>query len=193
VKYCSECAAPLGRKRVEPNDRERLVCTRCSKVHFENPKVLVSCLAHCESRLVMCRRAHEPAAGLWAPPGGFVEMGETLEYAAARETEEEVGLLVDPNALIPYAITTLPHINEIYVAFRIEVSQPILKAGPESLEVALFGEQDMPWERIAFAEAPSFFRLFFREERSKQFSLHLSRTDGTYRMRRSFPLLDQPT
>lgn len=191
MKYCSECSAPVRAKWFEADQRERMVCTSCELVYFENPKVLVTCLAHWDGRLVMCRRRHEPAAGLWVPPGGFVEKGETLEVAAARETQEEAGLFVDPTELIPYSITNLPHLCEIYISFRIAIAKPQLEAGPESLEVALFGEEDMPWDKMAFAEAPSFYRLFFKELRSNQFSLHLSKADIGARTRREFRIVDQ--
>jgi ADP-ribose pyrophosphatase YjhB (NUDIX family) len=120
----------------------------------------------------MCRRAHAPAEGLWVPPSGFVELGETLEAAAAREAAEEAGLEVNVAELIPCAITSLPHLSEIYITFRVAVANPKLTAGAESLEVALFDENNAPWSELAFPGTQAFLRIFFGELRSGQFSLH---------------------
>jgi 8-oxo-dGTP diphosphatase len=45
-------------------------------------------------RLLLIRRRHDPFAGRWVLPGGFIEMDETLEESARRELQEETGLLV---------------------------------------------------------------------------------------------------
>ena len=48
----------------------------------------------------MIRRANEPGLGLWSLPGGYVDRGELVEAAAAREVLEETGLKVNVTALV---------------------------------------------------------------------------------------------
>ncbi len=63
---------------------------------YPRPALTVDCIIfqrnNKESRLLLIQRKHEPFAGKWAFPGGFVDMNETTETAAKRELEEETGL-----------------------------------------------------------------------------------------------------
>lgn len=61
-------------------------CRRCGHRDFNNAITAVAVFViDAEKRVLLIRRAKEPAMGKWAPPGGFVDAGETLEQAAARE------------------------------------------------------------------------------------------------------------
>lgn len=49
-----------------------------------------------QGRLLLIKRGHAPAAGLWSLPGGRIEPGETDAEALVREMREETGLVIDP-------------------------------------------------------------------------------------------------
>lgn len=53
-----------------------------------------------DGTIVLIKRGHEPFAGSWAIPGGFVEYGETVEQACIREAKEETGLVIRLDRLV---------------------------------------------------------------------------------------------
>ena len=60
---------------------------------YRNPVPTVDVVIEVPGGVVLIRRANPPHG--WALPGGFVDYGESLEHAAAREALEETGLEVD--------------------------------------------------------------------------------------------------
>jgi ADP-ribose pyrophosphatase YjhB (NUDIX family) len=189
ARFCTQCGAALHPLWIEAEQWTRLVCSRCSAIHYQNPRVLVVAMITCGSRVLLCRRAHAPAFGLWNAPGGFMEENETLEQAAAREAFEESGVRVDPDALILHTIANLPSISEVYVTFRATVERPQLACGPESLESRFFAENEIPWHELAYPAMTGFLRMFFREMLSNQFGVHLGHVDESGKSRRSYHLL----
>jgi ADP-ribose pyrophosphatase YjhB (NUDIX family) len=61
----------------------------------ERPIVGVGVAVVEDGRLLLVQRGREPGRGLWAIPGGKVELGEPMREAARREVLEETGLEVD--------------------------------------------------------------------------------------------------
>jgi len=58
------------------------------------PLVAVGAIVVRDNRVLLVRRGQPPSEGLWAIPGGRVELGETLQEAAEREIKEETGLTI---------------------------------------------------------------------------------------------------
>lgn len=174
-KYCFECGGPLALKWHELDKQARRTCTNCGAVHYESPKILVWCSAYCGEKILMCRRAIAPAFGLWNPPAGFVEAGESLEQAMARELEEETGIRVSTDRFILFRVASLPHMNQVFVGFRAEFdSEPPFNLGHETSEARFFSEAEMPVEELAFSDmVPDTTAEIFRRLREKDFEVRI--------------------
>jgi len=68
--------------------------TECKAEYPHCPKVAVGAVVFNEGRVLLVRRGKAPSKGLWAIPGGSVELGESLQEAAEREILEEAGIVV---------------------------------------------------------------------------------------------------
>jgi 8-oxo-dGTP diphosphatase len=105
----------------------------------ETPKLMVDVVIPSERGVVLIRRASEPFAGQWALPGGFVELGETVEEAAAREAAEETGLAVEVARLIGvYSEPERdPRGHNVSVALLVRVLSGELAAATDASEVSV--------------------------------------------------------
>ena len=65
-----------------------------SRVYPESPRVGVGALVIHENKVLLIKRGVAPSEGQWAVPGGSLELGETLQAGAERETLEETGVKV---------------------------------------------------------------------------------------------------
>jgi len=150
--------------------------------HF-GPALLVLVAVFANDRVLLHRRGLPPYQGQWAPPGGFVEHGESLETAAVREVREEVGLELDRTQLIPCAVISLPKLNQVYHGFiaRLPAIVPARAAPPESLEVGWFTEKECrrldSWAPAASIDMAIQFEFF----RTRAFGF-IQNTDAFLRM-----------
>ena len=92
--YCSYCGYPFAADAPWPRS-----CTHCHNVTYRNPLPVSVIVQPVDDGLLVARRAIEPAKGKLALPGGFVELPETWQEAAARELWEETGVSVNPAAV----------------------------------------------------------------------------------------------
>ena len=88
--------------------------------------------------IVLIRRGSEPFEGRWALPGGFVDVGETVEQAAAREVAEETGLNIELARLVGvYSDPERdPRGHNVSVAFLARVLSGELSAATDASEVS---------------------------------------------------------
>ncbi len=164
MNYCSQCGQPVEYRIPEGDNLPRHICTACNTIHYQNPKIVAGCIPEWEGKILLCRRAIEPRHGLWTLPAGFMENRESTEQAAQRETWEEARARVDIESL--YAVFSIPHISQVYMLFRGPLTGPDFAAGPESLEVALFSEEEIPWQSLAFPVIEKTLRRYFEDQRS---------------------------
>ena len=148
IKHCSQCGTPVEEKIPLGETLLRAVCPACQTIHYENPKIVAGCIPEWEDKILLCRRAIEPRLGLWTYPAGFMELGESTEEAATRETLEEAHADIRIYSL--FGIFSLPHVSQVYVVYRAHLKNLDFKPGPESLEVQLVSLPDIPWDQLAF-------------------------------------------
>ncbi|HVY16160.1 MAG TPA: NUDIX hydrolase [Rhodopila sp.] len=139
-------------RRVPDGDnRERLVCADCGFVAYENPKIVVGAVVVSDEKVLMCRRAINPRKGFWTLPAGYMELGETAHEGAAREALEEAGAEIAIEGLLGvFSIARIGQVQMIFRARFANAGEPRFEAGEESLEVALFSWETIPWTEIAF-------------------------------------------
>lgn len=170
MNYCSACGHSLIQKIPEGDDRIRYVCEHCHTIHYQNPRIVSGSIPVWDGQVLLCRRAIAPRQGYWTLPAGFMENNETMAEAAARETWEEATARIE--ALQLFSLMDLPHISQVHVFFRAQLTAPEFAAGAESLETALFDEEDVPWSTLAFPTVERTLKYFFQERRQGSFSVH---------------------
>ncbi|MFI2812752.1 NUDIX hydrolase [Microbulbifer sp. JSM ZJ756] len=171
MKFCSHCGSDAVTFSIpEGDDRPRHLCGGCGAIHYINPRVIVGVLPYLGDEVLLCKRAIEPRLGLWTLPAGFMENGETSEEGALRESWEEARANIRVDDL--YTVYDIPHINQVYLIYRGELTDTNFGAGPESLEVELFREEEIPWDEIAFPIMSETLGHYFADRREGRYPLH---------------------
>lgn len=118
--HCPKCGRPQAG---DPPERV-LNCASCGfRFFFTASNAVAGFVTRDDGRALFIRRAREPGKGRLAPPGGFVDIGESAELAARREIREEVGLELEeltflcshPNTY-PYDGVTYPVLDFFFTA-----------------------------------------------------------------------------
>ncbi|UUY03771.1 NUDIX domain-containing protein [Svornostia abyssi] len=143
VRFCPRCGegATVEAPRL-------LRCLACGYHAFYNPKPVASAIPRDASgRIVLLRRGFEPGAGLWTFPGGFVDLGESVEAAARREVREEIAIDVTLGGLV--GVYSREDERVVLVVFE-AVAHGVPQTTDEAPEVQAFAPEDIPWAELAF-------------------------------------------
>jgi ADP-ribose pyrophosphatase YjhB (NUDIX family) len=150
LNFCSRCGGRLEFGVIDGEHRERLACSKCGYIAYVNPRLVVTTIPVTDDgRVVLLRRGLEPGRGLWAQPGGFLEVDETVTEAAIRETFEETGLIIQPGEII--GLYTRLEAAVIVLVFEARVTGGTPVTNPEALDIKEFAPDAIPWPLIAFS------------------------------------------
>jgi ADP-ribose pyrophosphatase YjhB (NUDIX family) len=149
----------------------RQVCAACGTVHYQNPKMVVGCLPEWEGQVLLCKRAIEPRLGCGRCRRGSWRTARRLPRARCARRWRPCAPVVVGEL---YTVISLPQINQIYVMFRARLAALDFGPGPESLDVRLFDEDDVPWDELAFRTITRTLRNYFLDRKLGGFPVHVS-------------------
>ncbi len=170
MNYCPNCGARIVIRVPDGDTLPRHVCSACGAIHYRNPLMVIGSIPEWDDQVLLCRRAIEPRHGFWTLPAGFMELGETVAQAAVRETLEEANARVELGSV--FTMLSVPHVNQVHIFYRARLLDLDFGPGSESLEVALFREQDVPWPELAFRTISATLRHYYADRKQGAYSLH---------------------
>ncbi|HKX03646.1 MAG TPA: NUDIX hydrolase [Methylomirabilota bacterium] len=158
IRFCPLCGAGLVATPMGPDKRPEMVCSGCGFIFYMTQKVVAGTIPWQDGRLLLTRRAIDPAIGKWTFPGGYVDWGETVDAAALRETWEETGLTVELGGLVGvYSYANAP---VVIVVYRAQVLGGALTLCHENDRLEWVTPAEVPWEELAFPSTVAAMRDF---------------------------------
>jgi ADP-ribose pyrophosphatase YjhB (NUDIX family) len=143
ARYCPRCGEPA-----DVAYPRSITCPHCGYGAYYNPKPVAAAIPVTpDNKIVLLRRGFDPGKGLWTFPGGFVDLGETVEDAARREAQEEIRADLELDHLVGvYSRGEERVVLIVFAATTTDTPQTT----DEALEVRAFPPEEIPWEELAF-------------------------------------------
>ena len=144
LTYCSTCGEKNEYNFIDGNTRYH--CKSCKNIHYQNPKPTATLICPEGNQILLVKRAVNPGKGKWSLPGGFLELGETLEQGASRELKEETNL----KGKVVNFLENCSHFNSIFgdillLGLLVKIEDwSKLKAGDDAMDAKLFNINDCP-------------------------------------------------
>ena len=167
-KYCPLCGADLGYLRGETENIPR--CDKCGKVFYPAPHPTANAIiVDDKGKVLLTRRKYEPMKGYWDVPGGFLDIGESIEDGLRREIREELDIEIEIGELIgtfpgTYGEQGIPTINMFYFA---RITGGIPRAGSDVAGFEWFPSGKIP-EQIAFENGRKALEKWLEQEHNKK-------------------------
>lgn len=161
-RFCPVCGGNLESVTLKDHEPERLVCSRCRFVFYQDPKLVACSIVEVAGKIILLKRSIEPQKGKWVLPGGYVDRGEEVRSAAVRETREECGLETRITKL--HGVYSYPRKLAVVVVYNAEVLGGHLEAGDESDEARLYRPEEIPWDHLAFESTSDALRDYCRTQ-----------------------------
>ena len=99
-----------------------------------------------------------------------MELGESMNEGAERETQEEAGVRIELGQL--YTVINIAHVDQVHVYFLAKALGPELDPGPETLEARWYGLDEIPWDNLAFKSVSTTLKHYLRERETGHFETH---------------------
>lgn len=149
-KFCPKCSTPLEMAR--EHGTERPTCPSCGFIHYLNPAPAAGAVIVEGGKILLVKRAHEPAIGKWSIPAGFMEWGESPEETTIRELKEETNLEIELDGLFHvYSGDDDPRTRAVLILYFAKASRGSLVAGDDAAEARWFGVDEFPTDdKVAF-------------------------------------------
>ena len=161
LEFCSNCGE---KNRFGDKDGGlRYYCNTCDTIHYENPKPTATLVCTNNDKILLVKRAFEPARGHWCLPGGFIEKEETAQEAAHRELKEETNLegkIVKTLGVCSQNNTMFGDVLLIGFEMKITCYKKIC-AGDDASDAKFFNVKELP--SLAFSCHKTILNLYFNQ------------------------------
>ncbi len=143
VGFCPRCG-----RGADVDFPRSISCPHCGYGAYYNPKPVACTIPRTPGgELLLLRRGFDPGRGRWTFPGGFVDLGESVEQAAHRETMEELRIEVELLRLL--GVYSRADDRVVLVVFEAQaLGEP--QTTPEATEIRAFSPDAVPWDDLAF-------------------------------------------
>jgi ADP-ribose pyrophosphatase YjhB (NUDIX family) len=143
ARFCPRCGS-----EAEIAFPRSIACPSCGYRAYYNPKPVAATIPRdAAGRMWLLRRGFEPQAGRWTIPGGFVDLGESVEEAARREVREELAIEIELGRLV--GTYSRADDRVVLIVFEaLALGEP--RTTPEAVEVRAFAPEELPWSELAF-------------------------------------------